>query len=79
VAKPSRGRFDLVFALVVWKLWNERNESVFKLPHQLAGRVNEELQWWCSAGLVAQLFNKYFLRIGIRRRLGQGLSQTLGL
>lgn len=59
VDKPSRK--TLVFAHVVWRLCNERNEHVFWasrcLPHRLVDRIHEELRWWSRAGLVAQPSN----------------------
>jgi hypothetical protein len=60
VSKVSRSRFDSIFALVLWRLWNERNVRVFRnrvtMPHHLAERI-AELSSWCGAGLVAQIGN----------------------
>jgi hypothetical protein len=45
VSKASRNRFVSIFALVVWRLWNERNVRVFRnrvmMPHHLAERIAE--------------------------------------
>jgi hypothetical protein len=57
ISKVCRPLFDSVFALVVWRLWNERNERIFRsttsLPHRLVDKISDELRDWSNAGLVA--------------------------
>jgi hypothetical protein len=56
IARARRKAFDSVVVLVVWSVWLERNEHVFrderKQPSQVAASILAELHNWCDAKLV---------------------------
>ncbi|OEL17762.1 hypothetical protein BAE44_0021220 [Dichanthelium oligosanthes] len=56
VAKTIRKGFDSLVMLIVWKIWLERNNRVFKgaaaLPTDVIKDVVVEGRCWITAGMV---------------------------
>ncbi|OEL16649.1 hypothetical protein BAE44_0022330, partial [Dichanthelium oligosanthes] len=63
VAKAIRKSFDTLVMLIIWKIWLQRNERVFKVKATTASsvikNVLEEAHCWitaCMADLAVFLF-----------------------
>ncbi|OEL25760.1 hypothetical protein BAE44_0013221, partial [Dichanthelium oligosanthes] len=65
IPKAHRKKFDSLFILTAWRIWNERNDRILRRnamqPEQLAARIEEEMELWCMAGRTGRVCAEWSL------------------